>query len=368
MRILILNGPNINLLGQRESDIYGRQTLSDLESLLRKQARGMNVDIEFYQSNHEGQLIDALHKARNRCQGIVFNPAGYTHTSVALRDAIAAIDIPVIEIHISNIHAREDFRSRSLTAAVCIGLVSGLGLMGYELALRAVYIFIEDARRERAVEEKEAGEETESAEERELRRPRRGRRGGRGRRREGPPTYAESAEGDRGEAPQSERPTGDVADRYANLKGVTVRKGLDVLAEDDMTESEPHWADAQVAFSDEPDQPSEPSPAAARREAADAEGGVAAAVVEITPDQPAEDSKRRSRRTTGRPSSTEAEPAETKAEAATDPEETKKPARKAVRRKSAASPPKTTTARKSATSAPRRRTSPARKKPEGEGD
>lgn len=135
MQILVLNGPNLNLLGTREPDTYGTQTLSDLESLVR--TRFKDVDFQFAQSNHEGELIDYLHEARGY-DGIVLNAAAYTHTSVALRDAIAAIDVPTIEVHLSNVHAREAFRHHSMLAPVCRGVISGLGMTGYLLAVEAL--------------------------------------------------------------------------------------------------------------------------------------------------------------------------------------------------------------------------------------
>ena len=132
MRILILNGPNLNMLGKREPGIYGSTTLADLEADLR--GRFPEVDFTFAQNNHEGGLIDALQTAD--VDGIVLNGAGFTHTSVALRDAVASIDTPVVEVHISNIHAREEFRHTSLTASQCVGVITGLGTEGYALAVQ----------------------------------------------------------------------------------------------------------------------------------------------------------------------------------------------------------------------------------------
>jgi len=134
MTIMVLNGPNLNLLGTRETDIYGRRSLDDIEAELR--TRFPDVDLDFRQSNHEGGLVDALHSAEaDSLDGVVLNAAAYTHTSVALRDAIAAIRVPVLELHISNVYRREEFRSRSLISGVCVGLIAGLGTDGYRLAV-----------------------------------------------------------------------------------------------------------------------------------------------------------------------------------------------------------------------------------------
>jgi 3-dehydroquinate dehydratase-2 len=137
MTILVLNGPNLNLLGTREPDTYGPATLDDIETTLT--SAFPSVDFSFYQANGEGALIDRLHAAhRNGVDGVAFNPGGYTHTSVALRDAVAGIDPPVVEVHLSNVHAREDFRRTSRIAPVCVGQISGFGPTGYPLAVRAL--------------------------------------------------------------------------------------------------------------------------------------------------------------------------------------------------------------------------------------
>ena len=136
MKILIMHGPNLNLLGKRERSVYGEATLDDINDRLSKLAKELGVEIEFFQSNHEGALIDKLHQARD-FDAIVFNPAAFTHYSIALRDAVAAIKTPVIEVHLSNIHAREEFRANSVIAPVARGQISGFGMQSYLLGLRA---------------------------------------------------------------------------------------------------------------------------------------------------------------------------------------------------------------------------------------
>ncbi|MDD4239379.1 MAG: type II 3-dehydroquinate dehydratase [Desulfotomaculaceae bacterium] len=137
MNILILHGPNLNLLGRREPSIYGKQNLEQINEKLALLAAGLGVTITCRQSNHEGELVDLLHQAAVNSHAVVFNPGAYTHYSIALRDAVAAIGIPVIEVHLSNIFAREDFRRQSVIAPVAAGQISGLGILGYLAALRA---------------------------------------------------------------------------------------------------------------------------------------------------------------------------------------------------------------------------------------
>lgn len=135
--ILLLHGPNLNLLGTRQPETYGSATLADINAAAERRLSRFDVSLRAAQSNHEGELIDLLHDAREWADGIVFNPGAYTHTSLALRDAIAAIETPVIEVHISNIHGRESFRHKSLLAGVCLGQIAGFGWQGYILALDA---------------------------------------------------------------------------------------------------------------------------------------------------------------------------------------------------------------------------------------
>jgi 3-dehydroquinate dehydratase-2 len=137
MKILFLNGPNLNLLGQREPEVYGRTTLAGIEAKVRERAAQMGADIDFRQSNLEGELVDWIQQAKGQFDVIVINAAAYTHTSIALRDAIAAVCVPTIEIHLSNIYAREKFRHKSLIAPVCYGQISGFGQKSYILALEA---------------------------------------------------------------------------------------------------------------------------------------------------------------------------------------------------------------------------------------
>jgi 3-dehydroquinate dehydratase-2 len=138
MKILILHGPNLNLLGTREPEVYGSMSLDDINNKMSNLGKELGAEIKCLQSNHEGALIDALQDARTWANGVVFNPGGYTHTSVALRDAIVAIVIPVIEVHLSNVYAREEFRHTSLVSAVCKGKISGFGWRSYELGLRGL--------------------------------------------------------------------------------------------------------------------------------------------------------------------------------------------------------------------------------------
>jgi 3-dehydroquinate dehydratase-2 len=137
MKTLFLNGPNLNLLGQREPNVYGRTTLADIEVMVQKRGRELGVEVECRQSNLEGELVGWIQQAKGQFDVVVLNAAAYTHTSIALRDAISATGLPVIEIHLSNIHAREEFRHKSLIAPVCRGQIAGFGAFSYVLGLEA---------------------------------------------------------------------------------------------------------------------------------------------------------------------------------------------------------------------------------------
>lgn len=137
-RILVVHGPNLNLLGQREPEIYGRTTLADINTSLQSMADGLGVQLRIYQSNHEGVLVDMIHQALVDCQGILINGGAYTHTSVALRDAIAGVGLPTVEVHLSNLYKREPFRHHSYLAPVCLGQISGFGSNSYYLGLQAL--------------------------------------------------------------------------------------------------------------------------------------------------------------------------------------------------------------------------------------
>ena len=141
MKVLFLNGPNLNLLGHREPEVYGRATLADIEAKVRERAKELKVQIDFRQSNQEGELVGWIQEAKEKFDVVVINAAAYTHTSIALRDAIAAVGLPTIEIHLSNVHAREEFRHKSLIAPVCCGQICGFGQKSYILALEAsIYV------------------------------------------------------------------------------------------------------------------------------------------------------------------------------------------------------------------------------------
>ena len=136
--VLILNGPNLNLLGTRQPEAYGKTTLADVEALCAAETARLELEMQFAQSNHEGALIDLIHEARGQHAGIILNAGAYTHTSIALMDAIASVELPVVEVHLSNIHARESFRHRSYIAPVAIGQICGFGVHGYVLAIQAL--------------------------------------------------------------------------------------------------------------------------------------------------------------------------------------------------------------------------------------
>ncbi len=144
-KILLLNGPNLNLLGIRKPDVYGRVSLAEIEARLRERAAAHGLDLDFRQSNHEGELVTWIQEARTGCAGIIINPAAYTHTSVAIQDALATCEFPVIELHLSNLHKREAFRRHSHVSPVATGVIFGFGAYGYELALEAMAYLVADA-------------------------------------------------------------------------------------------------------------------------------------------------------------------------------------------------------------------------------
>lgn len=142
MKILVINGPNLNLLGDREKDNYGEITLDTINEEIKSLAKDLQTEIDFFQSNYEGEIVDKIQKAKGMFDGIIINPAAYTHTSIAIRDALLAVKIPTIEVHLSNIHSREEFRQKSFIAPVCIGQIAGFKKDSYILALRAMVNYL----------------------------------------------------------------------------------------------------------------------------------------------------------------------------------------------------------------------------------
>lgn len=140
--ILVLHGPNLNLLGKREPEVYGRTTLAEIDAELAETAKALGVEVDCFQSNHEGDLIDRIQGAMGRASAILINPAGFTHSSVALRDALAAVSLPVVEIHLSNVYARESFRHHSYVSPIALGVISGLGAQGYRFGLEALVHYL----------------------------------------------------------------------------------------------------------------------------------------------------------------------------------------------------------------------------------
>jgi 3-dehydroquinate dehydratase-2 len=145
-KVLVIHGPNLNLLGKREVGIYGVQTLEEINSLVQEAAKTLELEVTIFQSDHEGEIVERIHSAPENFGAIVINPAAYTHYSVAIRDAIAAVGLPTVEVHLSNIHAREEFRTKSVIAAVCNGQISGFGPYSYVLGLYAVNALLKEAK------------------------------------------------------------------------------------------------------------------------------------------------------------------------------------------------------------------------------
>ena len=137
-KILVLNGPNLNMLGTRQPEIYGHETLDDVQKLVKEKAAALGFEVDFRQSNHEGQLVDWIQEARKKVAGVVINPAAYTHTSVAIRDALLACEAPAVEVHIANIHKREPFRHHSYVSDIAVAIVAGLGIHGYTAGVEAI--------------------------------------------------------------------------------------------------------------------------------------------------------------------------------------------------------------------------------------
>jgi len=142
MKVLVIHGPNLNMLGKRETDVYGTATIEEINSMIEREAKTLDVEVAFFQSNSEGDIVDAIQGAAGSYDGVILNPAAYTHTSVSIRDAIAGTGVPCVEIHISNVFKREEFRHKSFISPVAVGVISGLGINGYLLALRGLVNYL----------------------------------------------------------------------------------------------------------------------------------------------------------------------------------------------------------------------------------